>query len=139
MTSKSEKFSLFNSFDSSKRHLTNGPRSARKRPEGVGRVVTLCDGTQTTQVLSDAQLRVERKKRGRLPHGFGTAAWRDGMKRHEQMKAKHRAEREARAEAIAERTALTDEQRAFVDKQLAILNGAEVDMRGRLLEPEAAH
>lgn len=141
-----EKIALFTNLSGSKRNVCADPTEALRKhalskrtapAPGIGRKVTLADGTETTQVLSDAKIEQERKLRGnRLPYGFGTAKYNELMARHRALKQSQERERNARFEARAKRRELSPEQEALVSKELALAGGHPVDFRGRLLEPE---
>lgn len=130
--------SLFSSLDGSTRNKRqNRILSKRTAPApGVGRKITLADGTDTEQTLSDAQIEIERKRRGRLPYAYGTARYDELMAKHRKLKATQERERNARNEARSQKRELSDKQQAAVERELAIAEGHPVDFRGRLLEPE---
>lgn len=145
MATEKLKIALYSNLSGSKRNLNAAPTpeqrkhalSKRTAPEpGVGRKVTLADGSETVQVLSDEKIQLERKLRGRLPYAYGTKVYQDGMAKHRALQKSREQEQAKRLEARDSKRELSDTQEAFVSKELALAEGAKVDFRGRLLEPE---
>lgn len=129
--------SLFSSLDGSTRNKRqNRILSKGTKPAGIGRKITLADGSETVQTLSDAQIALERKRRGRLPYAYGTKVYQDGMAKHRKLKQSQERERNARFEARAKKRELSESQESFISKELARVNGHPVDCAGRLLEAE---